>query len=288
MTVKQTRKVRQYGWLLAAALAAGAAQAADKSGAQFEEYRPAVKELAPGSVAAPQNQAPTQKATSQPNSATALPGVETKPVTPPAPPAAMSPIAVPPASTTNTGVDATRSVALPDAGMSSDREFRQNLKDLENRIESLKERVIETKSRLLNYSQKVAKGFAAGTQVALQLQNDLGSDFQVEKVSFFLDGHQVYLKEFDLEEGVIELDVYRGSVLPGRHRIDVELIVRGDEGIFDFGHDARLKLESGEYFNANEGKVLQIELVMFDRGGVFKKIDSRPGMRFDIEERDVF
>lgn len=286
--MRETRTKWRLGWLLASALVAQPTLAADKSGAQFEEYRPAVKELAPGSVAAPQGQTPTQKQSSQPNSSTALPGVEAKPVTPPPPPASMAPIAVPPASTTNTGVDATRSVPLPDAGMSSDREFRQNLKDLENRIESLKERVIETKSRLLNYSQKVAKGFAAGTQVALQLQNDLGGDFQVEKISFFLDGHQVYLKEFDLEDPVIELDVYRGSVLPGRHRIDVELIVRGDEGMFDFGHGARLKLESGEYFNANEGKVLQIELVMFDRGGVFKKIDSRPGMRFDIEERDVF
>lgn len=286
--MKQTIKAWRLGWLLAGALVSTVALAADKSGTQFEEYRPVVKELAPGSVAAPQNQTPTQKAPSQPNSTSTLPGVETKPVAPPPPAATMSPIAVPPASTTNTGVDATRSVALPDAGMSSDREFRQNLKDLEGRIESLKERVIETKSRLLNYSQKVAKGFAAGTQVALQLQNELGSDFLVEKISFFLDGHQVYLKEFDLEDKVIELDVYRGSVLPGRHRIDVELIVRGDEGVFDFGHDARLKLESGEYFNANEGKVLQIGLVMFDRGGAFKKIDSRPGMRFDIEERDVF
>ena len=222
-----------------------------------------------------------------------LPKVETQPIVPPEIAAPTAPLAVPPVDPQLTpqgkdAVSATRSVGLPGSGMSADREFRQNLRKLEQRIEQLKERVIETKARLLNYSQKVAKGYAAGPQVGLRVSNDLGKKFLVEKVAFYLDGHLVYVKEFGEDENVTSLSVYRGSVLPGRHRIDVELILRGDAGLFDFGHSARLKLESGEYFNANEGKVLQVSLVMFDRGGVFKAIETRPGVRFEIEERDVF
>lgn len=222
-----------------------------------------------------------------------LPKVETQPAVPQEVAAPTAPIAVPPANPNlsqdgRDAVSATRSIGLPASGMSADREFRQDLRKLEQRIEQLKERVIETKARLLNYSQKVAKGYAAGTQVGLRMNNELGNDFLVEKVSFYLDGHLVYIKEFGEEESVTNLSVYRGSVLPGRHRIDVEVILRGDEGLFDFGHGARLKFESGEYFNANEGKVLQVELIMFDHGGAFKAIETRPGIRFGIEERDVF
>ncbi len=269
-------------------LPAGSILAQDAS--SFKEYRPKVRELKDSDV--PND--PRMKSVGK-NAGTEkrLPTVETGKR--PAPPRSkkISPIALPPKTGEvdaegDASIRATRAVQLPSTGMSADREFRDNLKKLEKRIETLKERVIETKARLLNYSQKVAKGYAAGTQVSLRVVNELGKDFIVEKVSFYLDGHQVYLREFDIEENVGKLSVYRGSVLPGRHRIDVEVIVRGDEGLFDFGYGARLRLESGEYFNANEGKILQVGLVLFDRGGMFKSVDTRPGVRFDIEERDVF
>jgi hypothetical protein len=255
----------------------------------FEEYRPDVKEVESGSI--PVSGRATGNAAEVEGKS--LKPVETRERAQPAAAPAMKPIATPPNASQlsqegKEAVEATRSVNLPSSGLSADADFRQNLQDLENRIESLKERVIETKARLLSYSQKVAKGFAAGTQVTLKINNNFGKKVLIEKASVYLDGHLIFTKEFDLENPPLEVDVYQGSVLPGRHRVDVELLLKADNGLFDFGHSVSLSQKSGEYFNANEGKVLQVDLDLFDRGGAFTAPDERPGIRFDIEERDVF
>lgn len=266
-------------------------QASGRKTEKFEEFHPQVKELKESDLAVKPGVRPSPG--HKGISAQPLPSVRAGPAAPPPPRLEAPPIAVPSRQGTldskgEKAIQAARQAPIPGKGLSADKDFKKTLDNLESRIEVLKERVIETKARLLNYSQKVAKGYAAGTQIGLRVRNHLGNDFQLEKLSFYLDGHLVYLKEFDVEEEVKTVTVYRGSILPGRHRIDVELILRADEGLFDFGYGARLKLESGEYYNANEGKVVQIDLVLFDRGGIFTSVEKRPGLRFEIEERDVF
>ncbi|RMF17178.1 MAG: hypothetical protein D6761_04815 [Candidatus Dadabacteria bacterium] len=213
-------------------------------------------------------------------SPTAAAAPKATPVVPP-----QEPIATP-AARSRAGVD-TR-VRTPAANISLDARFQDQIRELNREIATLKERVIEAKSRLLSYSQKVAQGFASGTQLYLKVDSGLGKDFIIERLEFYLDGHQIYTREFEPGETVDEILAYKGSVLPGRHRIDVEAILRGDDGLLDFGHKARLRLESGEYFAANEGKVVELDLVLFDRGGLFKAIETRPGLKFEIVERDVF
>lgn len=213
------------------------------------------------------------------------------PAAPPKPgakPIAVAPTTPQATADANAKTGAQKQAAVPAKNISLDGDFQDQIRALNQEIGVLKERVIEAKSRLLSYSQKVAQGFASGTQLYMKINNKLGRDFEIEKLSFFLDGHQVFTREFEAGEEVDELLAYKGSVLPGRHRIDVDAILRGDDGLLDFNFKARLRLESGEYFAANEGKVVELDLVMFDRGGAFKAIESRPGLKFEIVERDVF
>jgi len=190
-------------------------------------------------------------------------------------------------STSPTGVRT--QTQLPSQNLSFDGEFEDQIRELNRQISLLKEKVIEAKSRLLSYSQKVAQGFASGTQLFATVVNNLKpKDFQIESVTFYLDGHQVFSREFEPGEKLDSLPAYKGSVLPGRHRIDVEVVLAGDTGMFDTGYSARMELETGEYFAANEGKIVELDVVLFDRGGRFKNIESRPGVKFEIVERDVF
>ena len=286
--------------LVIAATSAWAQGGVDLSG--FEEYKPDVK-----STAESKPEPKAKAADPLPDFETITPAQAARKPTPkaaplersnirPAPavvgqPAPRAPVDLPsPQATSKQAQRRTTfssNTKLP-KGISTDPKYQEQIRGLNQEISVLKERVIEAKSRLLSYSQKVAQGFASGTQLFMKVHSKLGRDFEIERMAFFLDGHQIYTREFEPGEKVGELLAYKGSVLPGRHRIDVDAIVRGDDGILDFGFKARLRLESGEYFAANEGKVVDLDLVLFDRGGLFKAIESRPGLKFEIVERDAF
>lgn len=266
----------------------------DASGQPIQKTAPggaAAKDPTSGWEDVPPSELPTPGAAARPRPTIVEPvTLKPDPAQPPKPTAAPIATGNPAAAAGPTAAQANaqRQVAVPAQGISLDGDFQNQIRTLNHEISVLKERVIEAKSRLLSYSQKVAQGFASGTQLYIRVANNLGRDFRIERLEFYLDGHQVFTREFEISEKVDELLAYKGSVLPGRHRIDVDAILRGDDGILDFSFKARLRLESGEYFAANEGKVVELDLVLFDRGGLFKSIESRPGLKFEIVERDVF
>lgn len=280
-------------------------------GPQFEEFRPQIEELELPSGPAPTPPAPAGRSTPMPSPGAVpapagapmapapvpdapsapLPTAVPRPVAPP--PAVVAPAPVVPAPQPVPGgapdqVRVQTQTPLPVQGLAADGDFRDQIQGLNRQISLLREKVIEAKSRLLSYSQKVAQGFASGTQVYVNISNNLGGKFRIEKIVFYLDGHQVFSREFDPEEEVDSVLAYRGSVLPGRHRMDVDVILNGKSGMFDRSYSARLRLESGEYFAANEGKIVDLGLVLFDKGGRFTSIDERPALKFEIVERDVF
>jgi hypothetical protein len=245
---------------------------------RFEEFRPT-----PTTSPSPPSPATT------PSSRSLLPEIRLEPIQTPPPPAT-SPLITPPSQPPpSSPLNLPGSVPTPQSGISLDQDFQRELDKLNQELNQLKTRVIEMKSRLLSYSERVAHGFAMGTQLFVDLENKLGEDLRIEEVAVYIDGHEVYRQKFDLDNQPTKLSAFRGVVLPGRHRIDLVATLRGDEGFFDTSYSARLKLESGEYLFANEGKVLEVKLTPYDKGGGwFTKIEERPGLKFEITERDAF
>lgn len=282
---------------------------------KFEEFRPSIEEIRVPNAPAPAAPAPQEVKPSSagpqelptesapkgvlggPQTSGPLPAVVVDPRAKPASVPAIPPVetALPspgaPMPVVPATAGAAQSVPLPSRGLSLDDDFSADLKILQERMAQLKERVIETKARLLNYGRKVAKGFAAGTEISIVSLNQLGGDFRAERVVISLDGHQVFARDYDPnndEELPERLQIYSGSILPGRHRVDLEIYLQGDDGVFDFGYSARMRMEAGEYFTANEGKTIQVGLNLNDQGGTFKEIETRPVVKFDILEKDVF
>jgi hypothetical protein len=216
--------------------------------------------------------------------------VERAPVIPPAPPAPLIPVAPPPereALRVPEEVQVAQSYRPERLDLTVDDNYDQELKDLQKQLALLRERVIETKSRIITYGERVSRGFTAGTRVFMRNEDALGDDFKLESVTYYLDGHQVYSKKYGGEE-IGDATVYKGSILPGKHKIDMEVTLRADEGLFDFSHKAKLKYTTSEYFTANEGKQLNIKVRFFDKGGVFTAIEERPGISFEIAEEDAY
>jgi hypothetical protein len=169
-----------------------------------------------------------------------------------------------------------------------DENYEAELGDLQRQLALLRERVIETKSRIITYGERVARGYTGGTRVQMTNDYDLGRKFRVESITYYLDGHQIYSKNFDGEEVSGETSIYRGSILPGRHKLDMEVVLQAPSGMFDFSRSARLRFTTSEYFTANEGKQINLNVRVFDRGGFFRSVEDRPGISFEITEEDAY
>jgi hypothetical protein len=256
---------------------------------EFEDYRPG--QATPVFVQTPEEVAPPPPAPAPREAAPVVKMVEQGPELPPIRAAPLIPVEPPP-DRQQLRVPEEIQVAQsyrPDAlNLTLDKNYEHELADLQRQLALLRERVVETKSRVITYGERVAQGYTSGTRLVMQNENALGKNFLIDSITYFLDGHQIYAKKFDGEVAPLEPVVFRGSILPGKHKVDIEVVLRASSGMFDFSHSARLKLTTSEYFSANEGKQLNLRVRYFDKGGLFTGIEERPGISFEIAEEDAY
>jgi len=211
------------------------------------------------------------------------------PPPPSAPPPPIAPLAPPPVPANNTIPQQIMPTQRPTVNLSVGKEYKDQLSDLAQKLAMLKERVLEAKTRIVSYGERLTKGFTSGTKVTFKGTNGLGDDFKIGKITVWFDGHQVYLNEFGNNEIVPkEISFYKGSILPGKHKVDISVVLNGDEGLFDFSYSAKLKLDASKFFNATEGKTVHINLKLIDKGGWFTAIEEKPLATFEITSEDSY
>ncbi|MCX7958747.1 MAG: hypothetical protein N3B13_06845, partial [Deltaproteobacteria bacterium] len=64
------------------------------------------------------------------------------------------------------------------------------IKNLEEKVNELKERVFRSKARLTLLQETVLMGKISGAKINVLFDNQMGSSFKIESVSFSLDGTQ--------------------------------------------------------------------------------------------------
>ncbi len=161
--------------------------------------------------------------------------------------------------------------------------YAVRLRDLEQRINELKEQIFRSKARLSLLAETVLAGVVAGSQSIIKHENKMSSSFRLVRAVYALDGAPIYNKAD--EEGDLgdreEFDVYNGSIVPGEHTLTVNLEYRGDgQGVFTYLKGYRFKVRSSHTFTAPEGKAVSIRVVGFERGGPTAPLEERPAVRF--------
>jgi hypothetical protein len=157
------------------------------------------------------------------------------------------------------------------------------LRDLEQRINELKEQIFRSKARLSLLAETVLQGVVAGSQARLVHENKMGNSYRLVKVVYALDGAPIFNKAD--EEGALgeqdEFDIYNGSMVPGEHTLTVKLEYRGHGyGIFSYLKGYRFKVSSSHTFTAPEGKALTLSVVGYEKGGPTAPLEERPALRF--------
>jgi hypothetical protein len=161
--------------------------------------------------------------------------------------------------------------------------YAVRLKDLEQRIDELKEQIRRSHTRLSLLTDTILSGGLAGSRSELQFQNDMSTAFRLVRALFVLDGAVQYNKSDDtgsLAEQK-QIPIFSGSIPPGDHTVQVLLQFQGNGyGVFSYLKGYHFEVRSSHSFTAVEGKTLTLQIIAYEKGGVTTPLEERPAVRF--------
>ncbi len=160
------------------------------------------------------------------------------------------------------------------------------LRELEERVVGLKEKVFKSKTRLLLLKEQLLNNAIAEAGAVVTHVHDMGPAFKLEQVLYTLDGERIYFQ--DNRDGALNkvdrFQVFNGIVTPGDHIVGVELTYRGDGTVFDYIDGYQFRVRSTYTFQAAKGRITEVQVVGFERGGMTTSLEEKPYVRY--ERRD--
>jgi len=186
----------------------------------------------------------------------------------------------------NRSATATTSGKPIDAGT-----YAVRLRDLEQRINELKEQIFRSKARLSLLAETVLEGVVGGGQAVILHENRMSQSYKLVRVVYALDGAPIFTKAD--EDGALgeqqEFEVYNGSIVPGEHTLTVNLEYRGHGyGVFAYLQGYRFKVRSTYTFAVPEGRIATVHVVGYEQGGPTTPLEERPAVRYiERVERQV-
>jgi hypothetical protein len=184
-------------------------------------------------------------------------------------------------------------VSAQTTGVSGDKPaYNLKLRDIEERVNDLKEKIFQSKARLIQLQEVVLHGTISGAKAKVVHRNEMGASFSLARAQYSLDGTPIFNRR-DSGEGELadadEIEIFNGTVAPGNHQISVYLEYRGNGfGIFSYLNDYKFKIKSSYTFTAEEGRITSVRVVGFEKGGITTELTERPTVRYDIETTRAF
>lgn len=225
-----------------------------------------------------------------PAPAAAPPSTTTAPATPPAAP----PPTIPPGST----IPMPGQVPAPVPGQPpatgqtppgqpqgmDGQTYAIRLRDLEQRIDELKEQIRRSHTRLSLLSDTIlAGGSGGGSRAIVKFSNEISTAWKISKLLIVLDGSVQYSKTE--QQGVIaeagEISVFSGTIPPGAHTVQVLVNLTGTGfGVFSYLKGYKFEIRSDHSFTSIEGKTTNLGVVSFEKGGATARFEERPAVRY--------
>lgn len=178
----------------------------------------------------------------------------------------------------------TTTSAQNDEGMDAGT-YAVRLRDLEQRINELKEQIFRSKGRLSLLAETVLSSVVAGAQLQIVHENQMSASYRLVKVLYLLDGASIFSRADPEGTGTLgdmeEFEVFRGAIVPGEHTLTVNLEYRGHGyGVFSYLKGYRFKVRSNYTFTAPEGRGVVLRSIGLERGGATAPLEERPAVRY--------
>jgi hypothetical protein len=154
------------------------------------------------------------------------------------------------------------------------------------RIEEMEGKIALTKDKVDVLRDTVLVGSAARTKVIIAHKNEMGTSFVLEKVTYTLDGEELYSRD-DPEGGLNaqkEFEVFNGGLTPGSHELSVAMTYSGSSfGVFTYLKGYKFNVNSKWRFSATDGRQTRINVVSFAKGDITTTTSDRIAVRYDTE-----
>ncbi len=160
------------------------------------------------------------------------------------------------------------------------------LRELEENVVGLKEKIFKSKTRLMLLREQILHNVIAEARATIVHRNEMGSAFTLEQVLYYLDNDKIYYQ--DNRDGVLdkntEFEIFNGNVLPGNHMISVEMVYRGNGTLFSYIDGYLFKIRSNYTFYASKGRITQIKVVGYEKGGITTDLEQKPYVRYEVQQ----
>jgi hypothetical protein len=168
---------------------------------------------------------------------------------------------------------------MPEKGAMDGATYNVRLRDLEARVDELKDQIRRSHTRLALLSDTILSGGASGSRAEVLFKNEMSSAFRLTRAYFVVDGAVQYNRSDDT--GALadqkEIPVFSGSMPPGDHTVQVVLNFQGNGyGVFTYLRGYKFEVKSAHSFTAVEGKTLALSAIALEKGSVTTPLEQRP------------
>jgi hypothetical protein len=162
--------------------------------------------------------------------------------------------------------------------------YRSKILELNGRVSDLKEKIFRTKTRLAILKENVLSKTIAGAEGRFYHVNNMGASYVLEKVVYSYDG--VPLQSLIDVDGDLndkeEIELSTGPLAPGSHTLSVMMVYRGNGfGVFSYLKGYVYTLRSSHTFHAEEGKIVTVRTIAYEKGTITTDHRDRPDIRFE-------
>ena len=166
---------------------------------------------------------------------------------------------------------------------------RVRLKELEQKVNSLKEKVFRSKKTLLEMKAAAQGRSLSGAQLVVEHTNEMGRAFKLVRAEYALDGARIFFKAD--KSGALaasrKLAVVSQALAPGEHTLGVHLVFRGHGyGIFPYFKGYKFDVRDSHTFNVTSGKRTTVRATAYEKG-LFTKFEDLPAIKFKVQHQDL-
>ena len=161
--------------------------------------------------------------------------------------------------------------------------YAVRLRDLEQRVDELKDQIRRSHTRLALLSDTIIGGGGAGSRAEISFDNEMSSAFRLVRALFVLDGQVQYQRADDTGALADQktIPIFTGSVPAGDHTVSVLLNFQGNGyGVFTYLRGYKFEVKSSHSFTSVEGKTLTITATALEKGGVTTPLEQRPAIEW--------
>jgi len=162
--------------------------------------------------------------------------------------------------------------------------YAVKLRQMAERVSTLKELVSQTKIRLNLLKESVLGQTTAASELVIIQDNRMGSSFRLVAYRYQLDGKQLEAKTGltgkASEKG--KRSIYAGPAVDGVHILTVEYVYRGHGfGVFSYLRGYRYRIRSSFRFKVSVGSGTTVRVIPFERGSAFTPLKQRLSVKYE-------